>query len=72
MLELSVDAPPKHKDAPVINREREGSSITFVHLSKCRVLAVKNSVYMPNCIILAVKCGVNTSCCIVLGVECSV
>ena len=64
--------PPKHKDTPVINREREMSSITFAHMPKCRVLAGKFGVYMPNCIILAVKGGVNTSHCIVLEVECRV
>ena len=65
MLELSAYAPPKHEDTPVINREREVSSITFV-------LVGKFSVYVPNCIILAVKGGDNTSHCIVLEVECRV
>ena len=72
MLELIVHAPPKHKDEPVVNREREMSSITFAHVPKCRVLAVKYSAYVPNCIILAIKCDVNISHYIVLEVEYSV
>ena len=48
------------------------ASITFAHVPKCRVSAVKYSVYMPNCIILAVKCGVNISRCIALEVEYSI
>ena len=72
MLEFSADAPLKHNDAPVINREREMSSVIFAHMPKCRVLAVKYSVDVPKCIILAVKCGVNTSHYIVLEVECSI
>ena len=69
MLELSADAPPKYKDVLVIDRERQVSSITFVHIPKGRMLVFKYSVYAPNCIILVVKCGVNTSRCIVLEVE---
>ena len=36
--------PSKHEEAPVINRERETSSVTFAHVLKCRVLVVKYSV----------------------------
>ena len=57
---------------PSINREREGSSITYAHVLNCRVLVLKYSVYAPNYIKLVEKCSVNTSCCIVLEVECSV
>ena len=56
---MSAGAHPKHKDALVINREREVSSITFAHVPKYRVLVVKYS-------------GVNTSHYIVLEIECSV
>ena len=61
-----------YKNTTIINGKKEGSSITFVHVPKCRVLAVNYSIYMPNCIILAVKCGVNSSRCTVLEVECSI
>ena len=71
MLELSAGI--AYKDALDIDREREASLITFAHVPRCRVLAVKYSVYAPkNCITLAVKCGVNTLDCIVLKVKCSV
>ena len=46
MLELSAGV--AYKDALDIDREGEASLITFAHVPRCRVLAVKYSVYVPK------------------------
>ena len=72
MVELSACV-AQHKDALVIDREKEMSSIISVHVwyhvPKCTILVVKCRVYAPNCTELVVKCSVNVPNKIVLAVQ---
>lgn len=72
MVELSACV-AQHKDALVINREKEVSSIisahVWYHVSKCTILAVKCRVYATNCTELVVKRSVNVPNKIVLAVQ---